>query len=374
MESVRAIPTLKFEDYIVVWIAPLEIEAQAACYMLDNRHPGRFTTRPGGEYIYIPGDIDGCNVVIATFPAGHDYGVGAAAALASQVKNTFPNICFGLLVGIAAGLPNPSRHPPRDIRLGDVLVGLGKGESAGLISYGFGGETSEGFELSRRGAQAKTEKIVSSAIGNIKLLAPSEGNLFLDHYENMKHREHSNGTFQDPGQEKDELFQIVSEDGVETARLVQRTRRENASRTKVWYGSIGSGDKLMKNAVERDRLRDTFDLIGLEMEAAGTISSIPVGVIRGVCDYADAQKNDDWQPYAAAMAAAYAKEVICRINLHDHRVNSLVVQNLTVGVAQNAATPRNGTQISFFHNPVGLGFCNFSLPYDYVSSIIYLSF
>lgn len=293
MESVRAIPTLKFEDYIVVWIAPLEIEAQAACYMLDNRHPGRFTTRPGGEYIYIPGDINGCNVVIATFPAGHDYGVGAAAALASQVKNTFPNICFGLLVGIAAGLPNLSRHPPRDIRLGDVLVGLGQGESAGLISYGFGRETSTSFELSRCGAHAKTEKIVSSAIGNIKLLAPFEGNLFLDHYENMKHREHSNGTFQDPGQEKDNLFQIVSEDGVEIARQVQRTKREKASRTKVWYGSIGSGDRLMKNDVERDRLRDTFDLIGLEMEAAGTISTIPVGVIRGACDYADAQKNDD---------------------------------------------------------------------------------
>lgn len=49
------------------------------------------------------------------------------------------------------------------------------------------------------------------------------------------------------------------------------------------------------------------------MEAAGTMSRIPVGVIRGVCDYGDAHKNKEWQPYAAAMAAAYAKAVLAEL-------------------------------------------------------------
>ena len=49
------------------------------------------------------------------------------------------------------------------------------------------------------------------------------------------------------------------------------------------------------------------------MEAAGTMNRIPVGVIRGVCDYGDEHKNKEWQPYAAAMAAAYAKAVLCEI-------------------------------------------------------------
>jgi nucleoside phosphorylase len=60
-------------------------------------------------------------------------------------------------------------------------------------------------------------------------------------------------------------------------------------------------------------LRDKFNLIRLEMEAAGTMNTIPVGVIRGVCDYGDAQKNKEWQPYAAAMAAAYAKALLYKI-------------------------------------------------------------
>jgi len=33
-------------------------------------------------------------------------------------------------------------------------------------------------------------------------------------------------------------------------------------------------------------------------------------VVRGICDYADSHKNKTWQPYAAATAAAYAKELL----------------------------------------------------------------
>ncbi|KAM3446821.1 hypothetical protein MY3296_009321 [Beauveria thailandica] len=42
------------------------------------------------------------------------------------------------------------------------------------------------------------------------------------------------------------------------------------------------------------------------------MTCIPVGVVRGVCDYGDEHKNKRWQPYAAAMAAAYAKAVLAR--------------------------------------------------------------
>lgn len=69
----------------------------------------------------------------------------------------------------------------------------------------------------------------------------------------------------------------------------------------------------MKNARIRDELRDKYGVIGLEIEGAGTMNRIPVGVIRGVCDYGDEIKNKDWQPYAAAMAAAYAKAVLAQI-------------------------------------------------------------
>ncbi|KAI1085621.1 nucleoside phosphorylase domain-containing protein [Whalleya microplaca] len=136
----------------------------------------------------------------------------------------------------------------------------------------------------------------------------------MPYYEAMKTRKHPSGTFIDPGQESDKLYQ-VGDDGLE--QLIERQQRSESERTQVWYGSIGSGEKHMKSSKIRDQLRDKYNIIGLEMEAAGTMNRIPVGVIRGVCDYADNHKNKDWQPYAAAMASAYAKAVLSQIPPRD---------------------------------------------------------
>jgi nucleoside phosphorylase len=46
------------------------------------------------------------------------------------------------------------------------------------------------------------------------------------------------------------------------------------------------------------------------MEAAGLMDNFPCLVIRGICDYSDSHKNDIWQEYAAAVAAAYAKNLL----------------------------------------------------------------
>lgn len=47
-----------------------------------------------------------------------------------------------------------------------------------------------------------------------------------------------------------------------------------------------------------------------QTEAASQMNNFPCLVVRGVCDYADSHKNDRWQRYAAAVAAAYAKELL----------------------------------------------------------------
>jgi tetratricopeptide (TPR) repeat protein len=49
------------------------------------------------------------------------------------------------------------------------------------------------------------------------------------------------------------------------------------------------------------------------MEAAGLMDEIPSLVIRGICDYCDSHKNKEWQPYAALVAAAYAKAVLMQV-------------------------------------------------------------
>ncbi|OSS48405.1 hypothetical protein B5807_07871 [Epicoccum nigrum] len=79
----------------------------------------------------------------------------------------------------------------------------------------------------------------------------------------------------------------------------------------VHYGTIASGNQVMKDAFERDRANAQLGgVLCFEMEAAGLMNTFPCLVIRGICDYSDSHKNDKWQPYAAGIAAAYAKEVL----------------------------------------------------------------
>lgn len=103
---------------------------------------------------------------------------------------------------------------------------------------------------------------------------------------------------------KDILF--ASEDITKT---VERDPRDDV---KVHYGLIASGNKVIKDAVLRDEINGNLNhhVLCVEMEAAGLMDNFPCLVIRGICDYADSHKNDDWQGYAAATAAAFAKELL----------------------------------------------------------------
>ncbi|KAG9907320.1 purine and uridine phosphorylase, partial [Aureobasidium melanogenum] len=97
----------------------------------------------------------------------------------------------------------------------------------------------------------------------------------------------------------------------EKAKEIARDAR-GSTNPEIHYGIIASGDTLVKNALRRDELvKGTGEeCICFEMEAAGIMNTFPCVVIRGICDYADSHKNDRWQGYAAATAAAYAKELL----------------------------------------------------------------
>jgi len=81
----------------------------------------------------------------------------------------------------------------------------------------------------------------------------------------------------------------------------------------VHYGTIGSANALVKDSAVRDALKRDANILCVEEEAAGVQDTFPCVVIRGICDYADSHKNKRWQPYAAATAAAYMKELLMTI-------------------------------------------------------------
>ncbi|KAL7918284.1 hypothetical protein ACQKWADRAFT_304609 [Trichoderma austrokoningii] len=97
------------------------------------------------------------------------------------------------------------------------------------------------------------------------------------------------------------------------AHIVSRPERLLGNNVFIHYGVIASADQVKKNAIIRDQLALQHEVLCFEMEAAGLMNEFPCLVIRGICDYSDAHKNDDWQGYAAMTAAAYAKSFLNRL-------------------------------------------------------------
>jgi nucleoside phosphorylase len=287
---------LKYDDYTVAWICALPFEATAAIFMLDELHDGEFPWRSGQESIYTAGSLNSHNVVIACLPKG-EYAVGAAARVVGQLRLCFPNLRFGLMVGIGAGVPGPEH----DIRLGDVVVGTPEGTSGGCVGYDLGKETVDGFKL--KGWLNATDPMLRSTIANIESRAGYLGDVFVRYLDVFRNSGSKGRKFLHPGLENDLLYDA------RTNQLVERPVRDHQDPV-VHYGLIASGDVVIKNPILRDELRDKHNIICFEMEAAGLMNTLPVAIIRGISDYGDSHKNDKWQHYAAATAAAYAKGLL----------------------------------------------------------------
>ncbi|KAF5548839.1 ankyrin repeat L25 [Fusarium mexicanum] len=95
--------------------------------------------------------------------------------------------------------------------------------------------------------------------------------------------------------------------------VLRKQREEDENNPAIHCGLIASGNSLMKDALLRDKLADKHGILCFEMEAAGLMNHFPCVIIRGICDYSDTHKNDDWQEYSAMAAAAYAKDLLLQV-------------------------------------------------------------
>ncbi|RTE82289.1 hypothetical protein BHE90_003220 [Fusarium euwallaceae] len=298
-------------DYTVGWISALPLEMAAAMAALDEDH-GRPNQQPANDNNnYVLGRIDHHNVVIACLPSGV-YGTTSATAVAINMTTTFPRLRFGLMVGIGGGVPSTER----DIRLGDVVVGRPQGRVGGVIQYDLGKTISDGHQT-LSGSLNKSDPVLLTAVSSLNALHMKGGNRIPQILAEMAARQpRMEASFSSPGAEHDDLYaaDYVHSGGntcehCDKQRLIQRPKREDHSPA-VFYGIIASGNQVIKDAATRDRLGRELGAICFEMEAAGLMDHFPCLVVRGICDYSDSHKNKGWQNFAAATAAAYAKELL----------------------------------------------------------------
>ncbi|KAL4929767.1 nucleoside phosphorylase domain-containing protein [Aspergillus undulatus] len=305
---IRTQKQLKCEDYRVGVVCALEFEMSAIRYMLDNEHSS-LPSAQGDSNLYILGELSGHNVVVACLPCNQ--GKGAAAIVTANMSRTFPKVDLRLLVGIGGGFPS-DKH---DIRLGDVVISMPDGLHGGVVQYDLGKDTEERFVP--KGHLSPVPSILRSAVVRMQSdhrIAPSKMNGFLM---GMVQKGDRLSSYRKP-QTEDILFQQDSLhtaghetcDGCDMEKTINRRPRE-AEYPQIHYGLIASGDRVIRSANKALlATRDLGDVLCFEMEAAGVLTEFPCLVIRGISDYVDSHKNDVWQHYAAASAAACSKELL----------------------------------------------------------------
>ncbi|KAF3182043.1 hypothetical protein TWF225_006539 [Orbilia oligospora] len=301
------------QDYTVGLVCALPLELAAVKGVLDASYGKPKKQDPSDKNTYELGRIGEHNVVIACLPKGV-YGTTSAATVATRMLSSFKSIRFGLMVGIGGGVPSDDH----DIRLGDVVVSSPGKTAGGVIQYDFGKSTAGGgFE--RIGSLNKPPDVLLTAIADLEAEHEMTGTIIPQILKEMvaKYPKMKDG-YSHQGPENDRLFRadyIHDSDasgGCESCDSDRAERRPARSDRDpvIHYGLIASGNQVVKDGVKREQLRKDLDVICFEMEAAGLMDNFPCLVIRGICDYADSHKNKGWQRYAAAVAAAYAKELL----------------------------------------------------------------
>jgi nucleoside phosphorylase len=319
---------------------PKELIAAAA--MLDETHPD-LPRKPNDYNAYTLGRVSGHNVVIACLPKG-EIGNNNSATVAARMTSTFPSIRFGLMVGIGGGVP-------KSVRLGDVVVSTPSDGFGGVVQWDFG-KTEQGGIFKRTGALNRPPTELLAALTKLEMKHAMKGSkipqyleeleknwpklvpkyikseslkdvLFRAEYNHVKSPVICDigtlGSRAEEGEdEEDNEEEEVEEDEdgeqgghcihCDQSKIVLRQPRD----MRVHYGLVASGNQVIKDAAFRDEINTRLGgkVICFEMEAAGLINDFPCIVIRGICDYADSHKNKDWQEYAAAVAAAFAKELL----------------------------------------------------------------
>ncbi|KAF3912608.1 hypothetical protein AA313_de0206115 [Arthrobotrys entomopaga] len=300
-----------YKHYTVAVVTTLELEMTAIRYMLDDEHE-RLPLQPGDSNLYTLGKLNRHNVVLVCLPGTQ--GNNESSSTVTDMRRTFPSIEWLFVIGIGGGVPS-DKH---DIRLGDVVIGMPVDGYTGITQYDSGRATQSGYQL--KGFTNPAPAILR----NIALAMKSDRvDMRLNRIvSEMAEKEEWLAEYNRPSDKSDDLFaeDYLHIPGKSTCSdcdptKIQARNPRRYSNPVIHHGLIGSGNTVMKDVELRNSIiGNVGDIICFAMEDAGVAARTPCIAIRGIADYADSHKNDDWQYYAAATAAATTKVMISYLN------------------------------------------------------------
>ncbi|CAF9932364.1 MAG: hypothetical protein GOMPHAMPRED_006556 [Gomphillus americanus] len=288
-------------------VCALSLEAELVGMVFDQRWSQTdidYGRASGDLNIYTFGVIAGQNIVLA-----HCQRIGnvTAAQVALSLKFSFTEIQLIIIAGICGAAPshkNRYEEKLEEIYLGDCLI------STAVFEIDFGRQQYQDFRMKNGSDGLGRSGTLIDGILQKYQIRPNR----LELTENLK--AHLTALQQKdaewtsyPGVERDRLYcaRKCTDLGCGSHCQVLRTRSETNTSPRIHFGHFGSSNAVLASGLDRDKLAKACGIIAFEMESAGVWRLGPTVVIKAACDYADAHKNDDWQKYAAAVAAAGLK-------------------------------------------------------------------
>jgi len=283
-------------------ITALSKEYVAVEAMLDNPKDYYVPSQTAGEQ-YLLGEVPtitgGKHSVVLSRAVS--MGNNLAAIWATLLLRYFPTVKAIIMVGIAGGIPNPKK-PDEHVRLGDVVVSNEKG----VVQYDFVKEEIDKI-LPRYLPRPPSARLLDAA----KRLEAAEIKGDRRWVEYTARASYLRGATRPSGKTD------ILVDSQDTTKRIRHPRdpKRIPGQPRVFLGPIASANTLLKDPVKRDSLRDQRNVKAVEMEGSGIADATWVLdaeylVVRGICDYCDSNKGDDWQNYAAVVAAAYTRGLL----------------------------------------------------------------
>jgi nucleoside phosphorylase len=355
------------DSFEIAIICALAIERDVVEALLDEDYEGdglSYGKAAGDLNTYTIGRMGRQHVVLVYMPS---MGTVSATAVAANLQTSFQGIKVAFIVGICGGAPTTSKG--EEILLGDVII------STMVVQIDFGRQYPHkfikkekvedtlgranpeirGFLGKMSGHQARRRlkentymltSFIASQEGfySSAYPGPEEDMLYPADYRH-KHRKTgcdvcnrcqnednglcelamksdcpSLGCKEIPVKDRTRIQRAlgISQDG----REVSTVERQEAQRPSIHLGRMASSNQVMKSGLRRDQITNEVEVIGFEMESAGTWDYVPTVVVKGVCDYADSHKDKKWQAYAAATAAACTKAMLDEWRSIDRPVRS----------------------------------------------------
>jgi nucleoside phosphorylase len=263
-------------DIVVLTVIPAEFEAARRVLQIDDR--SREKDRDGTVYFQgtVRSELIGRDYGVALTCIGSAGNPGAAAATAGAIAKYRPRAV--LLMGIAAGLRDK-------IRIGEVVLSdrVVAYEPAALVRSTSGTKIQPRPEIDRA-PHAMIQDVVSYRADSARLRSAFQ---------------RAGGVIP--------MAQVGAEAEFRAHVTAALTAR---------LGTLASGEKLLRDPTRLIAVRELHGKTEVgEMEAAGVVDgcrrgSVPWLVIRGISDFGDEFKNDQFHTFASCAAAAVLYDLL----------------------------------------------------------------